>query len=147
MRAIERLLDKARETCSLASDNALAQRMGVSRQLVSNWRKATAPVSDDRIAQLARLAHEDAGSWLVQIHAEQADGEAGKAWAALAKRLAAAAACVMVAAGFQLAPAPAQAFDSAAVSPQMYIMSTRRRLAAWIRAVFTPAGLTRFVPA
>lgn len=87
MDAINNLLDKAREHCSLPSDGALAERLGVSRQLVSQWRKGHNPLADERIAQVARAAGEDAGVWLVRIRAEQTTGDAAKAWAKLARQL------------------------------------------------------------
>lgn len=97
MDAINNLLDKAREHCSLPSDGALAERLGVSRQLVSQWRKGHNPLADERIAQIARAAGEDAGVWLVRVRAEQTHGEAAKAWARLARQLGAAAALAIVA--------------------------------------------------
>lgn len=97
MTAANKLLDKARECCSLASDHALADRLQVSRQLVSQWRTGKNPLSDERVAQLARLCKEDAGQWLVAIRAEQSQGDAARAWATLARRLGAAAAVGVVA--------------------------------------------------
>lgn len=38
MNELNKLLDKIKETRSLASDNALAGAIGVKRQTVSNWR-------------------------------------------------------------------------------------------------------------
>ena len=91
MSNIANLLDKARERRSLASDNALAQSLHVSRSIVSEWRKGTKPVPDDRICALASMAGEDAGIWLVKIHAESAHGDTARAWAKLARQLGAAA--------------------------------------------------------
>lgn len=97
MSSVNKLLDKAREACSSNSDAAFAERIGVTRQLVSQWRKGATPIPDDRIAQLARLCKDDAAQWLVTIRAEQSHGEAAKAWASLARRLGAAAAVGVVA--------------------------------------------------
>ena len=91
MNCVNKLLDKAREVCALASDHALADRVGVSRQQVSQWRKGHNPMSDDRVTQIARLAHEDPGPWLVAVRAEQSHGDAARAWSTLARRLATAA--------------------------------------------------------
>lgn len=96
MDAVNKLLDKARATCSLPSDVALAEKLGVSRQLVSQWRKGANPMSDDRIAQIAHLAREDGGRWLLTIHAERASGAAAKDWQALLRRFGAAAALGVV---------------------------------------------------
>lgn len=95
MTNLNKLLDKAKERCSLPSDNALAKRLEVSRQLISAWRNQDAPIADDRIAQLAHLSGEEVGKWLVLIHGDQATGELAREWAKLAKRLGAAAAVVL----------------------------------------------------
>src|ERR1700741_1990792 len=55
MNALNILLDKARETRSLPSDNALAIALDVSRQRVSAWRHGTNypdPVACARIAEM-----------------------------------------------------------------------------------------------
>ena len=55
MNALNILLDKAKETRSLPSDNALAGLLGVSRQRVSAWRHGTNypdPVACARIAEI-----------------------------------------------------------------------------------------------
>lgn len=97
MIAANKLLDKAREVCSLNSDAALAERLQVSRAQLSSWRKGREAVPEDRIAQIARVAHEDAADWLVLIEAEQAKGEARKAYGSLVKRLGIAALLAVVA--------------------------------------------------
>lgn len=99
MTSVNKLLAKARECCSASSDAAFAERIGVTRQLVSQWRKGATPIPDERIAQLARLCKDDPAQWLVAVRAEQSHGEAAKAWASLARRLGAAAAvaCAAVA--------------------------------------------------
>lgn len=98
MAIVAALLDKARATRSIPSDLALAERLGISRQAVSNWRHGDKFPDEETIAQLALLAGDDPAQWLVAIKAVRTDGVAGKAWAALAKRLGAAAAVVLVAA-------------------------------------------------
>lgn len=58
MENINTLLDKAKEVRSIASDNALAKKIGVSRQAVSSWRhERTMPdtVSTARLADLAEI--------------------------------------------------------------------------------------------
>lgn len=97
MNALNKLLDKAKETRSLPSDLALAAQLGKSRQLVSEWRKGQKQIQDDDIAHLAKLAHEDGGQWLLLIHAEQAHGPAAKEWASLLRKFGAAAAVAAVA--------------------------------------------------
>lgn len=98
MAIVAALLDKARATRSIPSDLALAERLGISRQAVSNWRHGDKFPDEETIAQLALLAGDDPAQWLVAIKAVRTDGAAGKAWAALAKRLGAAAAVLLVAA-------------------------------------------------
>lgn len=97
MAAIEELLDTAKRTCSLPSDMTLAARLGVSRALLSGWRKGLNRMQDDDIAQAAKLAKMDAGVWLVKVHAEQARGEAARSWQAIAKKLANIAAVIVIA--------------------------------------------------
>ena len=88
MSIVATLLDKARARKNISSDNALAQQLGTNRQVVSQWRHGDSYPSEDNIAELAEMAGDDPVQWLVAIKAVRADGKAGKAWAALAKRLA-----------------------------------------------------------
>ena len=63
MDTLNKLLDKIKETRSLASDNALAGHLGVKRQTVSNWRHgvnmpdavACARIADEAGAPLAHV--------------------------------------------------------------------------------------------
>lgn len=129
MNSVALLLDKCKTANSLASDNAFAARFHVSRQVVHKWRHGDQMPSDEHIAQIARCAGEDPGEWLVRIRAEKASGEAAKAWAALARRLGAAAAVAAVALMSLPATVKAQGMDATGV----YIMRTVRR---WLRAAF-----------
>ncbi|MBD4132512.1 hypothetical protein GUH62_14330, partial [Xanthomonas citri pv. citri] len=79
MPAINALLDKVKESCSLPSDNVLSQRIGVTRAAVSMWRNGGKPVPDERIAQLCAMAKLDGGEWMARIHAERAASPAEKA--------------------------------------------------------------------
>ncbi len=81
------LLDKAVKACSPASQIALAARLEISAQQVSRWRHGDDPMPTDQIARIARIAHLDGGEWLLLIEAEQAKGEARKAYGSLIKRL------------------------------------------------------------
>lgn len=96
---INQLLDKAKECRSHASDAALAANLGVTRQSLHAWRQGTAHPSEEHVARLAGMCGFDPGEWLVKIKTETATGEALAAWKALAKRLAAAVACLVAAAG------------------------------------------------
>ncbi|MBZ2489163.1 hypothetical protein IPS98_09050 [Xanthomonas perforans] len=95
MPSANELLDRARTGAKLPSDNALAQRLGVTRAVISNWRKGRNPMPDERIAQICALAKLDGGEWMAKIHAEAAASPAEKAlWRSVLDRLSAAAAVV-----------------------------------------------------
>ncbi len=89
MSIVATLIDKARQRAGIASDSALAAQFGVHRQAVSKWRNGDAYPDEEHIAEMALMAGDDPVQWLVAIKAVRAEGKAGKAWAALAKRLAA----------------------------------------------------------
>jgi transcriptional regulator with XRE-family HTH domain len=95
MRNVALLLDKAKNSVSPANYSVLAARIGVSRQSVWQWKTGDAPLPDERIAQIARIAHLDPGEWLVAIHAEQSSGEARKGLQSVLKRLGVAAMHIM----------------------------------------------------
>ena len=96
MDAKNKLLDKARGFCSPPTDKALAERMAVSRTLLSRWRNGYDPMKADRVTQLCGIAHEDASGWLVLIEAEQSTGATRRAWEKLAHRLGLAASLFLV---------------------------------------------------
>lgn len=89
MSIVATLIDKARQRAGIASDSALAAQFGVHRQAVSKWRNGDAYPDEEHIAEMALMAGDDPVQWLVAIKAVRAEGKAGKAWASLAKRLAA----------------------------------------------------------
>ena len=111
MSIVATLLDKARTRKGITSDNALAQHLGTNRQVVSQWRHGDSYPSEDNIAELAEMAGDDPVQWLVAVKAVRADGKAGKAWAALAKRLAAVAMAFVIGIGLA-SPATVQASES-----------------------------------
>ena len=95
---ISTLLDKAREHCSLKSDAALAARIGVTRAIVSHWRKTGKWPEPDVIARLARAAGDDAGPWMVAAELSRSgDAHAKRAWRRIAELLGHAAAVALVA--------------------------------------------------
>ena len=116
------LMDMARAKRGIPTDTALGERLGVSRQAVSNWRHGDKFPDEDTIAHLADLAGEDAGQWLVAIKAVRTEGAAGKAWASLAKRLGAVAAALLCAIGLSIGgpakAAPGKAF-SVSAAPEL----------------------------
>lgn len=93
MDAVNQLLDQARIGANLPSDNALAQRMGVTRAVVSNWRQARNPIPDERIAQICAMAKLDGPLWIAMVHAERAQTQTERAlWRLMLDRISAAAA-------------------------------------------------------
>ncbi|ARR12562.1 DUF3693 domain-containing protein [Xanthomonas citri] len=95
MSATDELLDKVKESCSLPSDMALAEKLGVNRQMIWKARHEDKPLSDERIAQLCAMAKLDGGAWMARIHAERAASPAERAlWRSVLDRLSAAAAVV-----------------------------------------------------
>ncbi|XNX73525.1 DUF3693 domain-containing protein [Stenotrophomonas maltophilia] len=95
MTAVGELLDAARERTGIPSDNALAARLGIQRQLLSKARAGEKPLSDERIAQICALAKLDGPTWIAMIHAERATSATERAlWRLMLDRMGAAAAVV-----------------------------------------------------
>ncbi len=127
MNAIADLLDQARAGGNFNSDMGLATRLGVSRQTLHAWRKGTAPIPDERIAQISELGKLDGAVWMAKIHAERATSPVERrVWRSVLDRLSAAAAVlvlvVVAAPGVARAnPLPVQWF-SGGHGDGMYIM-------------------------
>lgn len=127
MSAINGLLDKALESCSLNSDRALAKRMHVSPSAISLWRKG-GQITEKHLTALIALADVDEAT-AVRVLAEQAETKPQKAvWNALLQRLGTAAVVVLCAIGFAL-PVVGKAhqidvspYSSAGESGSMHIM-------------------------
>lgn len=95
MSAVNELLDNAKNRLNLGSDIALAERVGVTRSLISRWRKGDTPLSDERIAQICALAKIEGPTWMAMIHAERATSATERAlWRLILDRVSAAAAVV-----------------------------------------------------
>ncbi|MEA9759803.1 DUF3693 domain-containing protein [Xanthomonas campestris pv. raphani] len=58
MRTIDKLLDNARKMCDRDSDRAIAQRMKVSANSISVWRKG-GRITDEHLALLIHIAQAD----------------------------------------------------------------------------------------
>jgi transcriptional regulator with XRE-family HTH domain len=134
------LLDKCREVCSLASDNALAGRLGVSRAAVSRWRLGLAAPDAVSCAKIATITGEPLSRVL---------GIAGEARAisrdekAVWRRLATAAA-VLLAVGFSAAPLPSYARSGIAEPGEAICIM--RNAASWLhRALSTLRAICRAV--
>lgn len=97
MNAENELLNLAKADGKLNSDNALAQKIGVTRAMVSSWRSGRYAMPDDRIAQLCALAKLDGPEWMARIHAERAESPAERQlWQTALQRLTAVAAALAV---------------------------------------------------
>ena len=130
MSAINKLLDKAAEHCSPANQSGLAARLGVTRGAISSWKTQAYALPAERIAELARIAQVDAGEWLVLIEAEQAKGEARKAYSSLVRRLG-------IAALLALAASPGIAGTShIPADPAYYVNVVRKLLTRLARMVY-----------
>jgi len=126
MSIVATLIDKARQRAGIASDSALAAQFGVHRQAVSKWRNGDAYPDEEHIAEMAIMAGDDPVQWLVAIKAVRADGKAGKAWASLAKRLAAVAMTLAVGVGLA-SPAHVQAAESGYQATTLYTLCEMAR--------------------
>ncbi|AWK18479.1 DUF3693 domain-containing protein [Xanthomonas oryzae pv. oryzae] len=89
MSAENELIDLVRAGGKFSSDNALAQKLGVTRAMVSSWRSGRYAMPDDQIAQLCALAKLDGASWMARIHTERAGSATERAlWKSILDRLA-----------------------------------------------------------
>lgn len=121
MDAINKLLDKAKETRSLKTDAALAELLGVDGAAVSNWRKEKNLPDVVHCDKLARICGEDPLKVIARIEEKRARSEAAKTvWRRLAAATMLAGVCIV--SGATYAPQ-----SEAATTPTMYIMSTTTR--------------------
>ncbi|MDZ5765367.1 DUF3693 domain-containing protein [Stenotrophomonas maltophilia] len=121
------LLDKVKAACNFPSDNVLAQKIGLTRAMVSSWRHGRHPIPDERIAQMCALAKLDGPTWIAMLHAERAQTATERAlWRLMLDRLSAAAAVVALVALSMPGLANAKTAQIQAVSAAdnggMYIM-------------------------
>ncbi|WP_372379943.1 DUF3693 domain-containing protein [Xanthomonas sp. NCPPB 1062] len=93
---IKALIGLAVQRLDRKSVRALAERMGIAHGVLYEWRDGKKPVPDERIQQIAKIAGQDPGEWLLLIHSEQDQGELGREWAKLYKRLGMAAMALVV---------------------------------------------------
>lgn len=121
----ETLIAMAVQQSLRKSMRGLAEQMGITVSSLSDWKVGKSPIPDDRIQQLAKIAGQDAGPWLLLIHSEQDQGELGREWAKLYKRLAGAAMALFLVIGASM-PAPVKASQIQQLakpeSTSMYIM-------------------------
>lgn len=133
MTAVADLLDAARERTGLPSDNALAARIGIQRQLLSKARAGDKPLPDERIAQICAMAKLDGPTWIALIHAERATSATERAlWRLILDRVSAAAAvvalvCISVPGIAKAKPVDIQGFARSDIAYSVYYV--RRWLA------------------
>lgn len=146
MTAVNELLDNVKIRLNLASDMALAERLTVTRSLVSRWRKGDTPLADERIAQICALAKLDGPTWIAMIHAERATSATERAlWRLMLDRMSAAAAVVALVALSMPGLANAKTAQIQAVSAAdnggMYIMFKASPGTLAYRSPQSPRGL------
>jgi hypothetical protein len=122
----EKLIDLAIARCDPPNGTALGVRVGVSRQLVSDWRRGVAPMADERVTAVCQVAGVDPAVWLPAVRAGQTTGDVSRAWLAAARRLGFAASLLAVGVA-SWAPAPSYAASGHVLGAGLYIMRSRRR--------------------
>lgn len=103
------LIELAMQHTGRPSLRPFGELVGVSHAKIAEWKTGAKPIPEDRIRQIARMAGQDPGPWLLLIKSEQEGGELGREWAKLARRLAATAAVLLCAIGMTGNVAPAKA--------------------------------------
>lgn len=111
MNPVQTLIDKAAANCS--SYTALAEKLGTSKQALSEMKQGTRAISPETAALLADIAHEDAREAVIQavIERNKTGPKAEQIREILGKALAAGVAAVLV---FSYADLPTSAMESAA---------------------------------
>jgi predicted transcriptional regulator len=83
------LLDEAKRVVGIPSDYALAKRLGVEPQTISNYRTGRSQASDETAVALCVMTGQAAAPILVQLAGERAKSpEVAKVWRDVAKALA-----------------------------------------------------------
>lgn len=133
------LLDKYKQARSLASDNACAGSLGVSRATVSGWRHGVGRPNAAQVDALCAGCGEDSGYWVPLIESERAHSESERrVWRKLADRFARIGATVagfvlMIGAITQVGALSNGAGKTSGNQGTLYIMS---RLRPWSVRVF-----------
>lgn len=127
MTTLNKLLDKAMDTRSVASDNALAGLLGVTRQRVSNWRLGKNHPDAVACARIAEITGEPLARVLGVVgEARAITQDEKKVW----RRLATAAA-VLLTVGM-IIPAESTAYNASSdpVSRTTYVLCALRKQVA-----------------
>lgn len=117
MNSIDDYIRAARERAGLASDHALAAKLGVSPSLPSAWRTGRSVTSDEEMVKLARLGGQDEAEALIDLNRwrHKRQPEVRKVYEAIASRLAKTGAMAAAAFATSLLPPPAPALANAPV--------------------------------
>ncbi|ARO68580.1 hypothetical protein B9J09_05630 [Xylella fastidiosa subsp. pauca] len=98
-----KLIELAVQRLDRKNVRALAERIDIAHGVLYDWKNGNKPIPNERIQELAKIAGEDAGQWLLLIRSEQDQGELSKEWEKLYKRLTATAAALIVGVGVSTA--------------------------------------------
>lgn len=88
MNATNKLLDLFKKSCSVATDMAAADKLGLKRATVSGWRNDRGHAGPAAVRSLCDGAGEPLEKWLPLIDSERARGPDKAAYAILASRIA-----------------------------------------------------------
>lgn len=72
MHTTNSLLDAFKATLPAKTDTALAEKLGVTRQRISQYRRGSSCLCDERVIEIANRIGEDENEVLLQIWAERA---------------------------------------------------------------------------
>ena len=88
MSATLELLDRYKAVKSLASDNAAALALGITRQTINNWRKRASQGEARVIERMCNAVGLEPGPWLIRMVEERSPHpEDRKVWRRMAKRM------------------------------------------------------------
>ncbi len=128
MSKVVQLIEAARNAEGITSDNALAERLDVGRQHVSNWRKGTVP-EPYVLLRLAEMAGEDPAKAIAEVAAEREKHPERRKWLENFRTAACVAASILVTL-FVTTPEKsyAESVDTEAKSPVIQIIAVSELL-------------------
>lgn len=86
MNYTNKLLDMYRKSCSISTDMAAAESLGLGRSAVSGWRHGNRHAEADAVEKMCKATGEPVEKWLHLIEAERArTPAAAKVWLRLAQ--------------------------------------------------------------
>jgi transcriptional regulator with XRE-family HTH domain len=142
MNTLNKLLDTARKMCDRDSDAALAEKLGVSRTTLMQWRRGERRITDEHLAALVAVGQADP-ALAVKVRQEGAETKAERAlWGPLWDRLSpvtSTVAGVLLLVGLVGHSAPVMALTKTAEAPAMHIMSIARTLIRRLRSLWDSA--------